>query len=269
MITKPLQPPMPYAGGKQRIATLIADLLPEHKHYVEPYCGGLSVLFAKDPSPHETINDINQKIMTFWQVLRDHPEQLTRACAMTPHSRAEYAAADLDGLDGLDNLEIARRVWVRITQSRTAQLKNTGWRHYQAPTGNTSMPDYLTAYIMRMRDAAARLHDVSLECRPALELIETYGKHDDVLLYLDPPYLQSVRRGGALYADEATDEEHRVMLDIVRQARSAVAISGYRSTMYDDALSGWERHDIPALTGSGERAKESLWVNRPRQARLI
>jgi len=51
------------------------------------------------------------------------------------------------------------------------------------------MPGYLDGYVDRMAAAAARLHNVSLESRPALRLIEDYGRSPRVLIYADPPYL--------------------------------------------------------------------------------
>jgi hypothetical protein len=77
-----------------------------------------------------------------------------------------------------DDLERARRIWVLLTQGRSGQLhRGTGWRYYQDPRGgHSSMPDYLDAYVARLVPAAARLAAVSLECLPALELIERYGQ---------------------------------------------------------------------------------------------
>ena len=42
-----MKPPITYYGGKILQAERIASLLPEHRHYVEPYCGSLAVLLAK------------------------------------------------------------------------------------------------------------------------------------------------------------------------------------------------------------------------------
>jgi len=88
-----MKPPMPYFGGKQTIASALVSLFPPHEHYVEPFAGGLSVLLAKAPSKMETVNDLDGDLMTFWRVLRDQPEDLIRACALTPHSRTEFLEA--------------------------------------------------------------------------------------------------------------------------------------------------------------------------------
>jgi DNA adenine methylase len=169
-----LRPPIAYFGGKTTLAPQIAALLPPHRHYVEPYCGSLAVLLAKDPSPMETVNDLDQALVTFWRVLRDRPGDLARVCALTPHARAEQTAS-YDVSDEPDDLELARRVWVQLTQGRAGTRRTTGWRHYVKPSGDTSMTDYLDGYLARMAPAAARLRRVSLECRPALELIDKYG----------------------------------------------------------------------------------------------
>src|SRR5699024_6772243 len=120
-----VKPPFAYYGGKTTLAPQIAALLPTHDHYVEPFAGSLAVLLAKTPSRAETVNDLDGDLMTFWRVLRDRPTEFERVCALTPHSRAELVvAADLDVED---DLERARRVFVRLTQSRSHSMKQTGW----------------------------------------------------------------------------------------------------------------------------------------------
>lgn len=77
MPTTVLRPPLVYYGGKQRLAPLIAGLLPSHRHYVEPFGGSLSVLLAKprSVSRRETVNDLDGNLMAFWTALRDSPEE--------------------------------------------------------------------------------------------------------------------------------------------------------------------------------------------------
>ena len=45
-----VKPPFAYYGGKTTLAPKIADLLPAHEHYVEPFAGSLAVLLAKEPT---------------------------------------------------------------------------------------------------------------------------------------------------------------------------------------------------------------------------
>ena len=252
------------------MASVIVEALPMHRHYVEPFAGSLAVLLAKPRSAMETVNDIDNHLMTFWRVLRERPEDLEVAMHLTPHSRTEHAAAY--DLDADDELETARRVWVRLSQGRGGTLRNTGWRFYRNPSGSTyGMPDYLAAYAERVPVAAARLHGVSLECRDALDVIREYGKHDDVLLYCDPPYLGSTRAMN--YRHEMTSTaEHVALADALQRCSAAVVLSGYRSDLYDDLYREWECIELPAWTGNGIRAGlgkvdgarvEVLWSNRP------
>lgn len=263
-------PPMAYFGGKTRLAQRIVELLPGHQHYVEPFAGSLAVLLAKKPSRMETVNDLDGLLMTFWRVLRDRPAELARACALTPHSRAEYLAARDASLDGLDDLEIARLVWVQIAQGRGGTMRATGWRTYIDPAGSSkSMPQYLDAYVDRMAVAAQRLQRVSLESRPALEIIEQFGTHRECCLYLDPPYLASTRGsgGGNGYRLEMkTVEQHADLLDAASRCRASVVLSGYASEQYETALADWWRLDIPTRTGQGvtnQARTEVIWSNRP------
>lgn len=247
------------------VAARIAELLPVHRHYVEPYAGSLAVLLAKARSPFETANDLHGELMTFWRALRERPADLARVCALTPHSRAEYAAA-AEFADA-DELETARRVWVRLSQSRSAVLRKTGWRHYIDPAGSSAaMPDYLSGYVDRFAAAAERLHAVSLECRPALELIEAYGRSSEVCLYVDPPYLGTVRNGTNYAHEMPSAAEHEQLLDALLRARAAVVVSGYASELYDTALAGWARHEISSFNGNalaGARQRtEVIWCNR-------
>jgi DNA adenine methylase len=263
---------MPYFGGKILLAARLVNLMPEHQHYVEPFGGSLAVILAKPPVAHETVNDLDQDLMTFWRVLRDTPDDLARVCALTPHSRAEHRAAY--GTKPASDLERARRVWVQLTQGRAGIRRTTGWRHYQAPSGSTgSMPDYLNGYVSRIHPAAARLVGVSLECRPALDVAADYGRHPGVLLYVDPPYHPDTRSSGS-YLHELTSGDHEALLTSLLAATSAVMVSGYPHPTYDEAFTGWDRVEIDTGTGQGgswQNRTEVVWCNRPlaRQGDLL
>jgi len=263
-----VKPPLAYYGAKVTIGPQIAALLPAHEHYVEPYAGSLAVLLAKRPSRMETVNDLDGDLMTFWRVLRDRPAELERACALTPHSRAEHLEAyEPVPADHADReLEVARRVWVLLSQGRGGTLRRTGWRFYVNPAGsNTSMPGYLEAYRVRMAAAAERLSAVSLESRPALELITAYGAQPEVLLYVDPPYLGSLRSRN--YRLEMGGEaEHLELAAALNDCAAAVVLSGYASDLYLEAYAGWHRHEIRTATGQANQwsaRTEVLWSNRP------
>ncbi|MDG4784328.1 DNA adenine methylase [Micromonospora sp. WMMD1102] len=259
-----MRPPVPYHGGKQRIADQIVALLPPHEHYVEPYCGGLSVLLAKPRSRMETVNDLDGELVTYWRVLRDRPGDLEVAVGLTPHSRAEHVAAFTPAAD---DLEVARRVHVRLTQGVNARLRPTGWRWHRKTAGGSTMTGYLAWYRDRIPAAAERLVGVSLDCRPALEVAREYGTEPSALLYVDPPYPAEVRNSSNYRCEMSDPADHRELAKALHECRAAVVVSGYACDLYDRELyPDWHRHEIAAQTTQGGSAKataEVLWSNRP------
>lgn len=260
-------PPFAYFGGKTLMGPTIAALMPAHEHYVEPYCGSLAVLLAKDPTRYETVNDIDGDLMTFWRVLRDRPSELARACALTPHARAEHSTSyERVALAAGDEIELARLVFVQLTQGRAGIRRSTGWRHYVKPVGTAPMHTYIEGYLGRIYDCAERLHKVSLECRPALELIGRYGREEGVLLYVDPPYLGSTRSSGSYLHEMSQESDHRALSDALHACRASVVLSGYPSELYDSLYSDWPRREFSTMTGQGgsnQARTEVLWSNRP------
>jgi DNA adenine methylase len=131
------------------------------------------------------------------------------------------------------------------------------------------MPDYLTSYTERMRGAAARLAHVSLECRDALDVIRDYGKHDEVLIYADPPYLGSTRTSRQYLVEMSHDAEHQALAEVLHECKATVVLSGYASPLYDDLYADWHQRSVETYTGQGNHTgggdstrTEVFWSNR-------
>ena len=263
-----VKPPFAYYGGKTTLGPKIAALLPKHDHYVEPFAGSLAVLLAKEPATWETVNDLDDLLVNFWRVLRERPAELAHVAMLTPHSRTEYAASCEDIAQVDDDLERARLVWVRITQGRqntTRPGTASRWRYGQSASKRHSWPSYLSAYAARMSEVAARLKNVSIENRDAVDLIEEYGRHEDNCLYVDPPYVAASRVSLAQYRLEAADDDfHARLAAALNDCKASVVLSGYDSTSYGDLYHGWYRVEMkaPPSLGASERT-EVLWSNRP------
>jgi DNA adenine methylase len=266
-----LAPPFPYFGGKQRVAPAIVALFPQHEHYVEPFAGGLSVLLAKRPSRMETVSDKDQALMTFWRVLRDRPDELIRACVLTPHARAEYENATRVYVEPsprtpADELEAARRVFTVFAQGRASKSSTSQWRMHVDPNGSSlSLPGYLRAYCDRMAALAERLQNVTLETLNADVMIDRYAPHPDVLIYADPPYLRSSRNSYGYRHEMVSEPEHVALAASLLAAKASVVISGYSSPLYERLYADWDRVEIASGTAQGGvygARTEVVWSNR-------
>jgi hypothetical protein len=95
-----------------------------------------------------------------------------------------------------------------------------------------------------------------------LEILPTLALPADAVVYCDPPYLLSTRKGRLYYAFELSEQQHWDLLGTLRALPCRVLLSGYPSALYDDGLEGWRVIRYRVRT-RGRTATECLWCNFP------
>jgi DNA adenine methylase len=256
-------------GGKGRMAHLLLPHFARAAVYAEPFFGGGGMFFAIPPGTYarEAVNDLDGSIVTFFRVLRDRTAELVRACELTPYARAEFAAALARGGD---ELEEARRVWVRSRQGFGGYAGGACDWSRSAGDGATWNPAKTASKLAALTAYARRLAQVAIDNVDATDFVAKWGQAG-AFLYCDPPYVRDARTEPRGYAHEMTDDDHRRFgaACAAAAARGApVAGSGYASRLYDEALfAGWRRVEIDvassAMRGNGARRTEVLWMSYP------
>jgi DNA adenine methylase len=71
LLSRPLNPPLKWAGGKRWLVPHIEPFWREHqkRRYVEPFCGGLAVALGLKPE-RAVLNDLNPHLINFYAQLR-------------------------------------------------------------------------------------------------------------------------------------------------------------------------------------------------------
>lgn len=258
-----IRPVLKYPGSKWRLADWIISLMPPHKSYLEPFFGSGAVFFRKPKSRIETINDMDGEIVNLFRCIREKPEELERAVALTPYSRWEYEQAWNRFKAGgrCEGVEAARETLVRYWQSHgSTVVYKGGWKNDVAGREYAydvrywrNLPGWIVA-------AAERLKEAQIEQMPAIELIRRF-RHPDVLIYADPPYVVSTRKGRQYVVDMVEDEQHIELLETLKEHKGPVILSGYENELYEKHLQGWVKMNRKALAEGGRARMETVWLN--------
>jgi DNA adenine methylase len=197
-----------YYGGKQRISCHIVPFIRQISHsvYVEPFCGGAAMLFAKDwiiPNNHddyrEILNDTNEEIINLYRVCQTQQEEFLHLIQFTPYSEREYEKARSITKDPqkYDELWRAWAFYVNISQSFSNQL-NKRWSKSVKGSNKAAVWNNKKGYLPQIME---RLSSVHLSCCDALECIKDWDS-PQTLFYLDPPYPKADQGHYGGYAQE-------------------------------------------------------------------
>ncbi len=175
--------PLPYIGGKSRMATKIIDLLPPHTTYVEAFAGGAQILFRKPPSEVEIINDLDYEVVNFFRVCQLHYEELLRYMRFSVASRKWYQLLQASEPATLTDIQKAAR-FLYLQKNSFGGLVIKQHFHY----GVTQCSNYNPERLPEVIEAAhKRLARVQIESLPYEEVLAKYDR-PTTLFFLDPPY---------------------------------------------------------------------------------
>ena len=260
-----LKTPISYYGGKQKLASRIIELIPEHTLYCEPFIGGAAVFFAKEPSDIEVLNDVNKELINFYKVVQNDFVSLEKEIRITLHSRDLHRKASViyNHPDMFSEIKRAWAVWVLSTQSFSAQLDSSfGFDKSK----NTTTKKIINNRDRFTEDMAIRLQNVNLECADALYVIRSRDTGDS-FFYCDPPYFNS----DCGHYDGYSEQDFENLLKTLSEIKGKFLMSSYPSPILQRYAKekGWfmwsveQGVSVNSKSGYIKRKVEVLTANYP------
>jgi DNA adenine methylase len=179
-----IKPAVSWPGGKSRLLDKILPLIPDHKCYCEPFCGGLAVFLAKKRSDLEVLNDANHDLINFFRCVREHGDVLLTELEFVLNSRREFY--DFRDQPGLTDIQRAARWFYRNKNCFGGTDLNSFGR--SAVSGGAALGSR-AARMESIRALNARLDKVcveELDWQKCLDLYDRVGS----FFFIDPPYTE-------------------------------------------------------------------------------
>jgi DNA adenine methylase len=218
-----------YPGGKNRVKKKILKYFPSNfKEYREPFCGGGSIFFSVPKDKKRWINDINKYLIGLYIELRDNSKNFISQCKkISPHlegeetvsarenskskkkynkrlkERFDYFVENKNEYPALSYFYINRTVWAgRVNYS--SEMKSR--MYFSNPEG------WNIVKTNKLETASSILKNTKITSLDYSVLLEEKSEHnnDEVLLYLDPPYVieTNMKKTDKLYEYGFTNSDH-------------------------------------------------------------
>lgn len=260
-------------------AEIVAEL-GEHNSYWELFAGSCAVLFGKERSRNETVNDLHGDLVILARVIAsDQWWELADRIERTPFCEELFSEASTrlregaeDEVDRAYNFLVSSWMGVngitgtdRPCGSFAARFTSNGgcpatrWRSV-----GESLPEW-----------HERLCGVMILRRDAFGLLERIEDKSGTVIYLDPPYIEKSDK----YKHDFGDEGHQRLAELAKRfKKTRVVISYYRHPSLTDLYPDWttvclERTKTMSsaggkqVSGGGVIAPEVLLINGDSRAK--
>lgn len=251
--------PIPYMGGKSRLAERLIRLFPPHTTYVEPFAGGAQVFFHKGPSKVEVLNDLDGELVNFLRVCQLHDTELLRWLAYAVASRRLYGLYQKQAPELLTDVQRAARFLYlqRVSWGGKVTGQNYG---YKPSGGGRFAPSCIRPLI---EQTAKRLERAQLENWPYEKVLERYDR-PDTLFYCDPPYVDR-----PFYRFNFKNEDFHVLADRLARIKGKFLLSINDHPLAQEAFNHFHVRRIAVRYTSGgiRHGHELVCANFPLPAR--
>ncbi len=251
-----------YGGGKFYLAPKLIELIPPHHLYVEVFAGGANLLFTKERSGLEILNDLNRNLYALYKVLSEplSYKKWSRKVRRFLISRDIFNECKLQLQK--DDIDIIDRAAIYYYLNRCSMFG-------MCTSFGISRGKKRATLYKDLKDAHKRLEGVIVENKSFEKIIKIYDS-PETFFYLDPPYVMETRTGGKMYDHEMTNEQHELLLDLLLNIKGKALLSGYDNQLYNDKLSGWNKKKYEQLLQLGRNTMtgvniqtrtEVVWYN--------
>ena len=213
-------PILKWAGGKRKLIPDILRLFPRdyrNRVYHEPFVGGGAVFFKIKPAKG-SINDVNPRLINFYKVVRDKPEELISLAKTYNHDEEEfYQRRNQFNQPGLSDVEDASLLLYLNKTAYNGLYRVNSKGGFNVPFGSYKNPKIVPEN--RIRLASKILDATDILCTDFTYILDVSQEGD--LCYFDPPYLPvsetadftSYSKDGFSYKDQIRLRDTCVELD--------------------------------------------------------
>ena len=192
-------------GGKSKLKNLITSLIPNHITYVEPFVGGGSVFFGKEPSEYEVVNDLDKDIYNIYRDMKAVGEQMINK-DFTP-SREKFNRLKSQKTFSTKSDRLYRNLYLSLNSFRSDRKNYIGEKKEESRRGQEGGKRYKTT------EYKERLNGVKILNNDWKSLIKQYDSKD-TFFYLDPPYSMASDNKDYNFNDVSIDELYNTLKNI-------------------------------------------------------
>ena len=215
--------PLRYPGGKVKLYKFvkkILDLNNLHGTYIEPFAGGAGLaikLLLNNDVKRIVINDSDLAIYSFWQCVLYHTEELCQFIETVPITYDEWIQQREIYLNQsqYSETEIGKAAFF-LNRTNVSGILKGGIIGGKNQTGTFPMCARFNRVelIKKVNRIAACSDKIDVYNLDALDFLSPriMRHYYKVLINFDPPY---VEKGGQLYMNSFTEEDHRKLRDAI------------------------------------------------------
>jgi DNA adenine methylase len=172
-----------WVGGKSKLADTIIAEFTKHKTYVEVFGGALNILYKKERSAIEIVNDIYEELINLHLCIKHRPQSLRAYLNSMLVSRDVFTLLRNDKLKPRNDIERAAFYYYRTVLSFGSKGDN-----FAMPKKRRALRNIYGSF----KPFFNRLKGVCIENLDFEKLIQSYDA-DTTLFYADPPYVGTER----------------------------------------------------------------------------
>jgi DNA adenine methylase len=264
-----MKPILKWAGGKYKLSTKIINKLNydyEKSTYVEPFAGGLSVLFKLMPKK-AIVSDSNSELINFYITLRDELEKLIRILRILNKNNKKKGEDFYYKIRSIDRNENYKDLSKVFKAARLLYLNKTCYNglfrvskkgYFNTPFGFYTKPKIIDLSNLRKASIYLNSNDIRILNKDYKKIIKFVNSKS--IVYLDPPYFFENRKSFVGYTKKGFDlketKKFKLFCDeLIAQGARVVISNDANSTIRDlylnNGSSKYEIFEIESLTSVG------------------